>query len=101
MRTTLAALVAVLVLAAPALAAPAAPFDGGAPGGARVTTLPLPTGLLALGTDLTLFGVEPAELATAGPTASSSSSSSGAMLIVDDDRMDCPNAQFTSAQAAV
>src|SRR5689334_25386726 len=101
MRTTLAALAAGLVLAAPALAAPAAPFDGGAPGGARATTLPLPTGLLDLGTDLTLFGVDPVELSTAGPTASSSSSSSGSMLIVDDDHLDCPNAQFTTIQAAV
>src|SRR5690349_14022027 len=96
MRTTLAALTAVLVLAAPALAAPAAPFDGGAPGGSLAPALPLRTGLLDLGTDLTLFGVDPAEVSTAGPTASSSSSSSTNMLIVDDDRLDCPNAQFTT-----
>jgi hypothetical protein len=48
MRTTLTALAAGLVLAAPALAAPAAQFDGGAPASGRATTLPLPTGLLDL-----------------------------------------------------
>ena len=48
--------------------------------------------------DLSTLGVSSAELATAGPQASASSG--GDMLIVDDGT-DCPNAEYTSIQAAV
>src|SRR3954447_14756498 len=83
-----------------ALAAQASPYDGGVAGGAPLVLPPLLTGLFDLGFDASSVGVDPSELATAGPQASSSSSS-GSMLIVDNDHLNCPNAQFTSIQAAV
>jgi hypothetical protein len=54
--------------------------------------------------DLTTLGVSPTELAYAGLAGATASPSAGAgpnMWIVDDDKVDCPNAQFTSIQAAV
>src|SRR5436305_944551 len=95
-----AALVA-LAVSGTAGAAPAAPYDGGPIGSAQQALHILPTSLLPLGVDLSQFGVASSELATVGPVSSTSSPSSGSMLIVDDDHADCPNAQYTSIQAAV
>jgi hypothetical protein len=105
MSKTLALLIAAaalaLAFAGTAGAAPAAaPFDGGALGTAQSALQILPTGLFGLGFDLSSVGVDPAELSTVGPVASTTATS-GSMLIVDDDLADCPNAQFTSIQAAV
>src|SRR5438067_7212851 len=53
--------------------------------------------------DLAAIGVSPTELAAvglAGATATSAGDGPN-MFIVDDNRLDCPNAQFTSIQAAV
>jgi hypothetical protein len=77
------------------------PYDGGGVATTPAVSPALFTSLLSLGVDLGSFGVSDAELATAGPTASSSSSSTGSLLTVDDNLLDCPNAQFTSIQAAV
>lgn len=49
---------------------------------------------------MSTIGVSDADLATTGPQ-SSASPTDDHMLIVDDDHLDCPNAQFTSIQAAV
>ena len=49
--------------------------------------------------DLSTLGVSPTELLTVGPVPSLSTTPGN--LIVDDDMLDCPNAQFTSIQAAV
>jgi hypothetical protein len=105
MSKTLAPLVAAaalaLAFAGTAGASPSAsPYDAGALGAAQSALQILPTGLFGLGFDLSSVGVDPAELSTAGPTSSTSSTYDN-MLIVDDDRADCPNAQFTSIQAAV
>jgi parallel beta helix pectate lyase-like protein len=94
-----AAVLLALVVLQPAYAGKPVPFDGPAVGGLNIAA-PLPTGLLPLGIDLSSFGVANSELATVGPQSSASSASS-AMLIVDDNHADCPNAQFTSIQAAV
>ncbi len=101
-RITLAAAALLALIALqPAYAGKPVPFDGPAVGGLNLTA-PLPTGLLALGVDLSSFGVSDAELATVGvQPAAAPSSSGGDMLIVDDDHLNCPNAQFTSIQAAV
>jgi nitrous oxidase accessory protein NosD len=99
----LAAAAAVLALAAalPAAAAPASPYDAGPVGTAQASVQVLPTSLFGLGIDLTSIGVDPSELATAGPVSSTSTPSSPNMLTVDDNGLDCPNAQFSSIQAAV
>ena len=79
----------------------AVPFDG------EAASMPVPLNILPtiaflLGeVDLSTIGVADGDLATVGPTAPASSSNSDSMLIVDDDRADCPNAQFTTVQAAV
>jgi nitrous oxidase accessory protein NosD len=78
----------------------ASPFDAAAiplslPS-AIVPTVPFLLGQV----DLSSIGVADSELVTVGPAAASSTSSSP-MLIVDDDGANCPNAQFTSVQAAV
>jgi hypothetical protein len=106
MSKTLALLIAAAALAlasaGTAGASPAAaPYDAGALGTAQSALQILPTALFGLGFDLSSVGVDSTQLSTAGPDASASSSSSGNMLIVDDDHADCPNAQFTSIQAAV
>jgi parallel beta helix pectate lyase-like protein len=78
----------------------AAPFDA-APIPLQLPTSILPTIPFLLGeVDLTSIGVADSELATVGPTAAPTAGNQS-MLIVDDDRADCPNAQFTSVQAAV
>jgi parallel beta-helix repeat protein len=106
MSKTLALLFAAAALAlayaGTAGAAPSAsPYDAGALGTAQSALQILPTGLFALGFDLSSVGVDSAELSTAGPTASTSSPSSAHMLIVDDDHADCPNAPYTTIQQAV
>jgi hypothetical protein len=59
------------------------------------------TALFGLGeVDLSTLGVNPTELLSVGPLLTPTSASDG-MLIVDDDMLDCPNAQYTSIQAAV
>jgi parallel beta helix pectate lyase-like protein len=50
--------------------------------------------------DVTTLGVSQAELATVGPQSSSPGDGPN-MFIVDDDGAQCPNAAFTSIQAAV
>ena len=96
-----ALVVCAVVAASPAAAAPASPYDAGPVGTAQPSVQILPTGLFGLGLDLTSIGVDPSALATAGPVSSTSSPSSANMLTVDDNGLDCPNAQFTSIQAAV
>jgi hypothetical protein len=106
MSKTLVPLAATLVVlalaaAAPAAAALASPYDAGVVGTAQASVQVLQTGLFGLGLDLTSIGVDPSELATVGPVASTSTPSSTNMLTVDDNGLDCPNAQFTTIQAAV
>src|SRR6476660_6422304 len=81
-----------------------APFDG-----AQSSNLPnagtvLPTAAFALGeVDLNTLGVSPVDFLTvglAGATATSAGDGPN-MFIVDDNLLDCPNAKFTSIQAAV
>jgi Right handed beta helix region len=94
---------AALITLAPAYAGKPSPYDGAPAGGGATLSAatPLLTSLFALGeVDLSTIGVSDAELTTVGPQ-SSASSTSGHMLIVDDNHLDCPNAQFTSIQAAV
>jgi hypothetical protein len=58
------------------------------------------TAPFALGeVDLSSLGVSPTELLTVGPIPSSTTTPGN--LIVDNDLLDCPNAQYTSIQAAV
>jgi hypothetical protein len=103
LRCFLAAAVAVAIAAALASAAhasPAAsPYDGGPTGSAQAALQVLQTGLFGLFADLTSIGTPASALTTVGPQASASPTEN--MLIVDDDLADCPNAQFTSIQAAV
>src|SRR4029079_4915574 len=89
-----------LALLQPAHAGRPVPYDSPAVGQLRAAP-PLPTGLFALGTLLSSFGVADSELATVGPARSASSSWGAGSMIVHDDLADCPNAQFTSIQAAV
>src|SRR5437868_2021429 len=58
----------------------------------------LPALPLDLGTDLSLFGVSSADLATAGPAISTDPDPN---FVVDDNGLDCPTATYTSIQAAV
>lgn len=51
--------------------------------------------------DLATLDVSDTELATVGPATQPTATTSGQMLVVDDDFLDCPDAQFTSVQAAV
>jgi hypothetical protein len=90
-----------LAAAAPAVAAPASPYDAGPLGSVQSLVPILPTGLFPLGFDVSSVGVDPSELTTAGPVSSTSTPSSANMLTVDDNGLDCPNAQFTTIQAAV
>jgi len=75
------------------------PFDGPLPSPSQKIMSLFLTVPFALGeVDLSTLGVSSAELATVGPQASAAPG--GDMLIVDDGT-DCPNAEFTSIQAAV
>lgn len=98
-----AAAVAALVAVGPALAGKPSPYDG-APSGvgqSLSTGAPLLTSLFALGeVDLSTIGVSDSALTTVGPQTSSPPADPH-MLVVDDNKLDCPNAQFTSIQAAV
>lgn len=76
------------------------PFDGPLPSPTQKIMSLFLTLPFALGeVDLSTLGVSSAELATVGPQASATSG--GDMLIVDNDGLDCPNAEYTSIQAAV
>jgi hypothetical protein len=104
MNARLALVVAVVAAAALAMLQPAhagrpVPYDATAVGQLG-TGPPLLTDLFGLGFSLSSVGVPDSELSTVG-IQSSASSTSGNMLIVDDDLLNCPNAQFTSIQAAV
>jgi hypothetical protein len=88
-----------LMLAGPVYAAPA-PTDGKSQGSAGPQQV-FQTALFGLGeVDLSTLGVNPIELLTVGPLLTPTSTNDG-ILIVDDNMLDCPNAQFTSIQAAV
>lgn len=91
-----------LFAASTAIAAPLPPLSN------EATPLPigvptLPTGLLGLGdTDPTSLVVTDSDLASAGILSTPQVLvSNPAMLIVDDDHLQCPNATFTSINAAV
>jgi Right handed beta helix region len=94
-----------LIGASAALAGPQ-PFDNSAPL-ASATSLGagvLPTPLFLPGeVDLTSLGVSPAELAGVGLAGAQTSSAGDGpnMFIVDDDKVQCPNAQFSRIQDAV
>jgi parallel beta-helix repeat protein len=96
------AAVAALALAGSAFARPGAqPYDSQASLQRPAFLNILPTLPFAFGeVNLATIGVSDAELATVGPT-SSAAAASASNLTVDDDLADCPNAQFTSIQAAV
>jgi nitrous oxidase accessory protein NosD len=91
-----------LVLSAtPAYAAGPSPDDGSSSNSPRPSTV-LQTPLFGLGeVNLSSLGVSAADLLTVGPQAAPMASSSSGMLVVDDNGLDCPNATFTSVQAAV
>lgn len=90
------------VCAAPALAG-SVPFDGGSLASQPASLAALAAPPFALGeVDLASLGVDPATLADAGTAgAASPAADDQHMWIVDDDRAQCPNADFTSIQAAV
>ena len=73
------------------------PFDGGVTVPRPLSAI-LPALPLDLGTDLSLFGVSSADLATAGPAISTDPDPN---FVVDDNGLDCPTATYTSIQAAV
>jgi parallel beta helix pectate lyase-like protein len=88
-----------LVVAGPVYAGPS-PTDGSSQSGGEQQEV-FQTALFGLGeVDLSTLGVNPTELLDVGPLLIPTSSSDG-MLVVDDDLLDCPNATFTSIQAAV
>ena len=81
------------------------PFDAAGPGGGAVAApnvLVAPPFLLGE-IDLSLLGVPESELASIGPAGATADPPADGpnTLIVDDDRADCPDAAFTSIQAAV
>lgn len=95
-------LLALNVGAAAARSAPAdALFTAAAP---AAVTAPLATAPFALGeVDLSTLGVPLSDFATVGLAGATTTTAGDGpnMFIVDDDHLDCPNAQFTSIQAAV
>jgi hypothetical protein len=97
-RLVAAGLALLAFAAAPATAA--SPYDAAlsqrAFSSELFMTLPFQLGEV----DPSTLGVSPAELATVGPEAAWSGDGPR-MYIVDDDRAQCPNAAFTSIQAAV
>jgi hypothetical protein len=81
------------------------PFDAAGAGGGAVAApnvLVAPPFLLGE-IDLSLLGVPESELASIGPAGATADPPADGpnTLIVDDDRADCPDAAFTSIQAAV
>jgi hypothetical protein len=105
LRLAAAGLIAVLALGAFVGAADArkASPTGAQPIEVASSGLTLLTPPFALGElGLELPGVSPAELASVGLLAGPAPDSDGDnLLTVDDDLLDCPNAEFTSIQAAV
>ena len=106
LRSATAVVAAVFGLAMMTNAAYADPVPDGGGGGSSSTpdvTKVLATPLFPLGFDLTSLGVAPSELATAGLAGATATTAGDGpnMFIVDDDLADCPNAQFTTIQAAV
>jgi len=106
LRRATAVVIAVFGLAMMTNAAYADPVPDGGGGGSSSTpdvTTVLATPLFPLGFDLTSLGVAPSELATAGLAGATATTAGDGpnMFIVDDDLADCPNAQFTTIQAAV
>jgi parallel beta-helix repeat protein len=98
-----ALLCSLFLLSVPAWSA--APADGPTTPAGKAA-LALPTGVFGLGELVPgmTFGVSSAELSgvgLAGATAASTAGDGPNMYIVDDNRADCPNAAFTSIQAAV
>jgi hypothetical protein len=89
---------AALLAVAPATAGKPSPYDGGT--SSHLASPALLTSLFALGVDVSTIGVSPAALATVGPTAASPDSDGDNLLIVDDGA-DCPNAEYSTIQAAV
>ena len=97
-------LLCLLAIAAAALAvsvtpAGADPYDAQLQG-RQITPSFLTLPFLFGEVDLSSLGVSQAELATVGPQSSSPGDGPN-MFIVDDDGAQCPNAAFTSIQAAV
>jgi len=93
--------VCLLALGAGRAAAAPAPYDGEASRSSVFRLLPaLP---FPLGFDLSTLGVSDAELATVGLVGAGTTSAGDGpnMRTVDDDGADCPNAAYTSIQAAV
>jgi hypothetical protein len=93
---------AILLLAA-GTASAGTPFDGGLATTSPGSGSPLlaPPSLLGE-VDPATLGVSASDLASAGLAgATSSTSSDPSMFIVDDDHAQCPNATFTTIQAAV
>ena len=88
---------AALVLSGTALAGSPSPADGGT-ATTHVPSATLFTSLFALGTSLSDVGFA-GELA-AGPSAAAADSDGDNLLTVDDGA-DCPNAEYTTIQAAV
>ena len=94
------AALAVAALAVTATPAAADPYDAQLQG-RTVSHQFLPTLPFLFGeVDLSTLGVSQAELATVGPQTSSPGDGPH-MFIVDDNHAQCPNAAFTSIQAAV
>jgi hypothetical protein len=87
-----------------AAASGGSPFDGTSSASAVSPGAVLATASFALGeVDLNALGVSPTDLATVGLVGATSMSAGDGpnMFIVDDDHLQCPNAGFTSIQAAV
>jgi parallel beta-helix repeat protein len=99
----LASLAALALLVVGPVAAAPSPADSDPLTASGVTAPWALTSPFALGeVDLSALGVSAAELANVGVSSAASSSGDGPnMWIVDDNMLDCPNAAFTSIQAAV
>src|SRR4029079_472590 len=98
-RSLVAAPLAIGALLFSAAPAAAEPYDAQLQG-RQFNAQFLLTSLFLPGDDLSTIGVSQAELATAGPQ-SSAPGDGPHTYIVDTDRLQCPNAQFTTIQSAV
>jgi hypothetical protein len=105
LRWTTAVVTAVFGLALMTGIAQADPVPDGGSGGSGSPGIPrvLTTPSFPLGFDLSVLGVPASQLATAGLAGATASTAGDGpnMFIVDDDLAQCPNAQFTTIQAAV
>jgi parallel beta-helix repeat protein len=99
-RLLVVAALAIAALAVTAGPAAADPYDAQLQGRTVSHQFLLTMPFLLGEVDLSTLGVSQAELATVGPQ-SSSPGDGPHMFIVDDDHAQCPNAAFTSIQAAV